>query len=193
MPWVVGIGYSFVYRTFREVRRYSKAVRLKVTSNFLEGPINEILTMFKVMEIFFSIFTFFSFKVSLVVSFCTIASYFASSFYEITFLFATLCCIFGSLRSCLCLLVAYGFHLCNFIVVIFAASLLYKALSKLHYLCLLLHYFVVCLFLFCFIGLQSFCPTSHHCFPKFLERSSLFPYGLSIFLHVSYLLSIIYL
>jgi hypothetical protein len=152
--------------------------------------------MFKIMERFFSIFTFFSFKVSLAVSFCTIAFYFASSFYEITFLFATLCFIFGSLLSCLRLLVAYGFHcfhLCNFIVVIFVASLLFKALSKFHYLCLLLHYFVVCLFLFRFIGLQSFCPTLHHCFPKFLERSSLFPYGLSIFLHVFYLLFIIYL
>jgi hypothetical protein len=36
----------------------------------------------------------------------------------------------------------HHFHLCNFIVVIFAASSLSKALSEFHYLCLLLHYFV---------------------------------------------------
>jgi len=154
------------------------------------------------MEIFFSIFTFFSFKVSLVVSFCTIASYFASSFYEITFLFATLCCIFGSLRSCLRLLVAYGFHLCNFIVVIFAASLLYKSLSLLVatlFCCLfvlillywspkLLSYLaslfskvsreelLVSLWLIYFLACLLF--AFHHLSLKLLERSFFFPYNL---------------
>ncbi len=129
------------------------------------------------MKDFFSIFTFFSFKVFLRIFFVQLLSYFASSFYDITFLFAAPCCIFVTLLSCLRLLVACGFHhvhLCNFIVVIFAVSSLSKALSKFHYICLLLHYFVACLFLFCFIGLQSFYPTSYHCFPKLLEKSSLF-------------------
>lgn len=124
------------------------------------------------------------------------------------------------LLSCLQLLVAllpHCFHLCGsllhvvVIIFIFAISSMLKASIKFHYFCLLLHNFVICFSFFFFfhfllskaskeellVSLQFFCflvyllIVFHHHFLKLLEKSLFFPCSFNVFLHVSFLLSII--
>ncbi len=108
--------------------------------------------------------------------------------------------------KCHCLHVCVSLLHVDLITFIFVASSLLKASSKFHYLCLLLHYFVVCsilasfhcslellkkssfLWLLCF--LSCFLLALHHCFSKFLEKNFFFLCGFIIFLSVFFLLSI---